>query len=946
MHLSSTKKSRVLILLSVTLLSVPFFVSSVKAAQLTWTVETVDAALAVGRYSSIALDSNDRPHISYYDYYWDDLKYARWNGSEWIINPLHTVGIVGWDTSLALDSSDNAHISYHDVTNRDLRYAHVLYGGGWTTSLVDSVGIVGTASSIAIDSNENPHISYYDLTNQNLKYARYTGSIWSIETVDSSLDVGDFSSLALDSNDYPRIAYYDWLNYDLKYARWTGTSWAIETVDSDGNVGGYASLALDSNDNPHISYYDGYPNQNLKYAKYTGTSWTIETVDASKNVGHYTSIAIDSNDFPHISYYDEYWQDLKYAKMTDHGWLFRNVDNVGHVGMDTSIALDSTDHPHISYVDWTNDNLKYARDPDETIYSIYYDALDSDGNLQSDGVKINFDVDTTYSGTLPVFVHAHLTDSYGQLWATNSTLISITSDQSELTSLTLTIPSNAPLDLYSIYVVVEDDSLTLEDVFSWQDEITLYPPSTAQGGFLEGTVTDFETGDPVGFVEVQINGYTTFTNSSGQYFVELPAGVYNVDVQEEGYSSETIQGVTIVSGVTTTQDIVLQKSQYFLDLQVEGSGTLNPSIGIYSHLVGSEIAVQATPDSGWTFVYWLLDLTDVGSENPYSVTMDSNHVLKAVFIEESKIGFLQGTVTDFNSGSPIAEAEVVIGDAWFLTDSAGNYSLELEAGEYNVIVGAFDYQFQEALVTIAAGSTTVQDFALEKVPHTLVIEVVGSGTTNPNPGEHQIPSGTEVLVQAIPEEGWILNHWLLDSVNIGSENPISILMDSDHVLAAVFNEETSVEPLIESCTSEGSPKNVFDLGEALYLTGSFFSSSTTFQLYIVNDIETWINGMSIPSRIPDTEPAISSNADGHISPTIVWNNIQTEGKYDIIVDVNANGQYDAGVDALDDNDVEVTAGVQIIPEFSSTIILLILTSATLFALIIKKRLIHPRFSNK
>ena len=46
-----------------------------------WDVQTVDSTDSVGWDTSIALDSSDNPHISYWDntnYY---LKYAFWNGS-------------------------------------------------------------------------------------------------------------------------------------------------------------------------------------------------------------------------------------------------------------------------------------------------------------------------------------------------------------------------------------------------------------------------------------------------------------------------------------------------------------------------------------------------------------------------------------------------------------------------------------------------------------------------------------------------------------------------------------------------------------------------------------------------------------------------------------------------------------------------------------------------
>ena len=68
----------------------------------------------------------------------------------------------------------------------------------------------------------------------------------------------------------------------------------------------------------------------------------------------------------------------------------------------------------------------------------------------------------------------------------------------------------------------------------------------------------------------------------------------------------------------------------------------------------------------------------------------------------------------------------------------------------------------------------------------------------------------------------------------------------------------------------------------------------------------------------------------------MWSDPATVGKYDMVVDVNGNGLYDVGIDALDNNDVEVTAGF-VIPEFVSLSLLLVVQIATLLSLIAYKR---------
>ena len=70
----------------------------------------------------------------------------------------------------------------------------------------------------------------------------------------------------------------------------------------------------------------------------------------------------------------------------------------------------------------------------------------------------------------------------------------------------------------------------------------------------------------------------------------------------------------------------------------------------------------------------------------------------------------------------------------------------------------------------------------------LVIGVSGSGTTDPVPGTYTYDEDTPVQVDAIPDAGWVLSHWLLDGVDVGDADPYTVTMNDDYSLTAVFEE--------------------------------------------------------------------------------------------------------------------------------------------------------------
>lgn len=85
-------------------------------------------------------------------------------------------------------------------------------------------------------------------------------------------------------------------------------------------------------------------------------------------------------------------------------------------------------------------------------------------------------------------------------------------------------------------------------------------------------------------------------------------------------------------------------TKYYLLVEVTGSGTTSPSPGINIYDQGILVQVTGTSATGWNLDHWLLNGINVGSTNPYSITMNKDHNLTAVFTEEEQSPQSEGTV--------------------------------------------------------------------------------------------------------------------------------------------------------------------------------------------------------------------------------------------------------------------------------------------------------------
>ncbi len=233
----------------------------------------------IGYYTSIALDSADRPSISFYEYRGVKLsdtkirlRVVRWNGQYWEVKTIDGQEGSGKFNAIAIDARDHIHLAYANVSSdiAGMRYAF-WDGKSWSTEIVDGPeqnhgGYVGHSACIALDKDGNPHISYVNQSTPSVKYAVRKNGRWDIQTVDTVLNVGypDRNSIAVDDEGRPYIGYYDAARGILKVAHQEGQKWLTETVDT--NASGFTSSMQIDQGWLWISYAD-QANRALKVAR-------------------------------------------------------------------------------------------------------------------------------------------------------------------------------------------------------------------------------------------------------------------------------------------------------------------------------------------------------------------------------------------------------------------------------------------------------------------------------------------------------------------------------------------------------------------------------------------------------------------------------------------------------------------------------------------------------
>jgi hypothetical protein len=384
-------------------------------------IASPDTDGVVGQFTSIELDDDGRPVVSYHDQTIGALKVLHCGDPDCTagntIAAPETGGLIGYGTSLALDDSGNPVVSYKDKTRSKLKLVHCGNPGCTASnSIAVADGALGERTSLVLDSFGYPVIAYLG-PNGDMRVLHCDDPGCDSEAGGVTVEdfAGDDVSLALDTEGYPVASYSGGgafggvarlrvLHCDNSYCTNVNT---IEVPDTDGTNGSHSSLVLDGAGNPVVSYYGGTGELRVLHCSDPACQGSNSiTVPDDGPINGYTSIALDADGNPVVSYAD-LSGGLKVLHCGDPNCTTDNrtaSPDSSSVGWYTSLALDDAGNPVVSYFGGDDDlRVLHCGTPDCTGAATTSGNVDCDGDVDAvDALKVlRYVAGLTVSQTLP-----------------------------------------------------------------------------------------------------------------------------------------------------------------------------------------------------------------------------------------------------------------------------------------------------------------------------------------------------------------------------------------------------------------------------------------------------------------------------------------------------------------------------------------------------------------
>lgn len=292
-------------------------------------------------------------------------------------------------------------------------------------------------------------------------------------------------------------------------------------------------------------------------------------------------------------------------------------------------------------------------------------------------------------------------------------------------------------------------------------------------------------------IEVIGNGFTSpyqgiYSYASGTQLTiyAYPDMGYVFDHWEDGNSNNlgTDSPITIeITDNMTIRAVFTTIPTYSLTINTNGSGTTNPSPGIYQYGEGFVAIVEAIPEEGWVFNGWTGDIGAANPlDNPIQIYMDSNKLITANFVEPDFS--VQVSVDGPGMTDPAPGTYYYFDGQWAFFNATPDPGKAF-AGWYEN--DELVWEFSSYSFAVTSDHNIVAKFT--EPDYTIDLNVQGNGTTNPPPGTYGYLVDDWAVFDAIPDSGWALKYWITDDERVlGMDDRLILQVQESLSITAVF----------------------------------------------------------------------------------------------------------------------------------------------------------------
>ena len=321
-------------------------------------------------------------------------------------------------------------------------------------------------------------------------------------------------------------------------------------------------------------------------------------------------------------------------------------------------------------------------------------------------------------------------------------------------------------------------------------EIRVY--DTELGWQTIHSYTETETDLDTGWVSF---GYDTYDPEGEITEVEVYMDV-SVDGGNQDYEGEIwVDSVSVLA--PETYDLTMQDPDGEGSVYVDSDEITDfPWVDDFSD--GTNVDIEATPDSDWFFVEWLLDGSSYSSDESDLIFMDDDYELQAIF-DTFYLDVIE----------PVGRGDVTI-DGYTIDDNEYPYQDNFE-DDVDVTIEANpdeNWLFIEWLVDGSFYSdnevdtiTMDDNYEIQAVFESTTLTILdpqGLGDVYVDgvliddfPEEIGFQDDEEVDIEAVPEDLWFFEEWLVDGNYYSDDEIDTIIMDDDYELQAVFGGDFS-----------------------------------------------------------------------------------------------------------------------------------------------------------